>query len=544
MIREQIVSELIRSSLAFCSEEMGIALRNSAYSPNIKDRMDHSCAILDSRGRLLAQAEHIPVHLGSLPWGLKKTLEYLEREGVELFNGDIVIVNNPYISGTHLNDVTLISPVFHRGRVIAYTANKAHHSDVGGKVPGSISADATDLFQEGIIIDPVKLVSRRRIDSSVLRLLSSNSRDPNQRKGDARAQVAANILGRNRIESMLSEYGLDAFESACEAALDYSERVTRLAISRFPELSGEADDFMEMPGMGEIRLHVRVARKGESVTIDYAGTSGQVRAPINGVYGVTLSAVYYVLKSITDPDIMMNDGCFRPVQVNVPSGTILNPTFPHPVSAGNTETSMRNADVLLRAFRDLVPERVPASCGGSMNNIMIGGFSDGHTWSFYETNGVGMGASIRGDGTDGIQCNMTNTLNTPAELVELYYPLAITKYQFREGSGGRGRWRGGAGIERSYTVRADDTLFTIMAERERFGAPGLEGGCEGSRTEVYLERKGELSRVPTKCTLSLSSGDVITLKTAGGGGYGKYAERDAESLEKDRNDRLIAGDTP
>lgn len=539
MRENPIVSEIIRSSLTFCSEEMGIALRNSAYSPNIKDRMDHSCAIMDPHGRFLAQAEHIPVHLGSLPWGLKKTLEYVEREGMELFRGDMVMVNNPYLSGTHLNDITLISPVFSKGRIVAYAANKAHHSDVGGKVPGSIPPDATDLFQEGMIIDPVKLVNRGRINGDVLSLLSSNSRDPYQRKGDARAQIAANILGEKRIMSMVSEYGIRSFESASESALDYSERMTRLAISSFPGAAGEAADCMEMPGMDDIPMRVSVTRHNDTIAIDYTGTSNQVRAPINAVYGVTLSAVYYVLKCITDPDIMMNDGCFRPVAVNVPQGTLLNPTFPYPVSAGNTETSMRNADLLLRAFYGLVPDRIPAACGGSMNNIMIGGICRGRTWSFYETNAVGMGASSGMDGADGIHCNMTNTLNTPAELVELNYPLSIVRYQFRDGSGGPGKWRGGAGIERSYRVRSDDTRFTVMAEREWHSPPGLMGGGEGSRTEVYAEHDGQVKRIPTKCSIDLASGDVVTIKTAGGGGYGPYEDRAPELLERDSRDRLI-----
>lgn len=539
MKENPIVSELIRSSLTFCSEEMGIALRNSAYSPNIKDRMDHSCAVLDSGGRLLAQAEHIPVHLGSLPWGLKRTLEYLEKEGTELLKGDMVIVNNPYLSGTHLNDVTLIAPVFHKGSIIAYAANKAHHSDVGGKVPGSIPSDATDLFQEGMIIDPVKAVSRGRIDANVLSLLSSNSRDPYQRKGDLRAQVAANILGERRISSIVREHGLKSFEAACGSALDYSERITRSSLDSFPDASGEASDVMEMPGMGDVRLHVTVSKRKDTVSVDYTGTSEQVRAPINAVYGVTLSAVYYVLKCITDPDLMMNDGCFRPVKVNAPAGTVLNPEFPYPVSAGNTETSMRNADLLLSAFHAIVPDRIPASAGGSMNNVMMGGIHKGRTWSFYETNAVGMGASIGRDGTDGIHCHMTNTLNTPVELVELNYPLAVTAYQFRDGSGGPGKWRGGAGIERSYLVK-DSTLFTIMAEREWHQPKGLAGGGGGAMTEVYLERGGLRERISSKCTIELRAGDIVTIRTAGGGGYGPYAERDGRALEEDRRSGLVA----
>ena len=539
---DRFESEIIRSSLTFCSEEMGIALRNSAYSSNIKDRMDHSCAVLDPDGRLLAQAEHIPVHLGSLPWGLKRTLEYTEREGIELMKGDMLMVNNPYLSGTHLNDITLICPIVNGGRTVAYSCNKAHHSDVGGKVPGSIPSDATDIFQEGIILDPVKLVRKGAVDREVLSMLSSNSRDPYQRKGDVRAQVAANLLGEKRIISLIRQYGLKSFENAAGAALDYSERMVRKAIASFPDRTGNAADCMEMPS-GDVGMKVAVRKNEDSISIDYTGTAGQVKAPVNAVYGVTLSAVYYVLKCITDPDIMMNDGCFRPVAVHVPEGTLLNPTFPYPVSAGNTETSQRNADLLFRAFYGIVPERISASCGGSMNNIMIGGLAGGRTWSFYETNAVGMGASSGKDGIDGIHCNMTNTLNTPAELVELYYPLSITRYQFRDGSGGMGEWRGGAGIERSFRIGNDQTLLTVMAERERHAPQGLNGGLEGARTEIQLERGGRRERIPSKCTVELSEGDIVTIFTAGGGGFGNPSKREKAAAEADRRSGLARTDS-
>ncbi len=303
-----IVFEVVKNSLTFCSEEMGIALRNAAYSPNIKDRMDHSCAIMDAGGRLLAQAEHIPVHLGSLPWGLKRTLQHMEEEGLNLAERDMIMVNNPYLSGTHLNDITLISPIFHRGEIVAYAANKAHHSDVGGSVPGSIPARGESIYEEGFIANPVKLVARGKIDSNVLSLLSSNSRDAYQRKGDIRAQIAANILGERRVKSLIADYGVKTFRDASESSLAYSERLMRLSISSFCEDRGEAEDCMEMPGLGEVGMHVTVTRKGDAIRINYDGTAEQVPAPINAVYGVTVSAVYYVLKCITDPDMLMNDG--------------------------------------------------------------------------------------------------------------------------------------------------------------------------------------------------------------------------------------------
>ncbi len=538
-MREGIVTELIMSSLAYASEEMGITLRNSSYSPNIRDRMDHSCAILDAGGRLLAQAEHIPVHLGSLPWGLKKTLEFVECEGMELHDRDTLIVNNPYISGTHLNDITLITPIFFRNRIVAFSASKAHHSDVGGKVPGSIPADATEIFQEGLIIDPVKLLRRGRLDESVLHILSSNSRDPYQRLGDIKAQTAANRLGRKRVQSILEDHGISAFKNASETALNRSERMMRLSISEFPDGSSEAVDWMEMPDMPEIQLKVRIIKQADRILIDYTGTAEQMKAPINAVYGVTLSGVYFVMKCLTDPGIVMNDGCFRPVTVNVPEGTLLNPQFPFPVSAGNTETSMRNADILFKAMTRFAGNRVPAACGGSMNNVMIGGVFRSKTWSFYETNAVGMGASSELDGTDGVHCNMTNTLNSPVELVEVDYPVSIVKYQFREGSGGTGKWRGGCGIERSYLIQAPNTSMTLMSEREFHSPWGLNGGDGGATTEIFLNRGGKITRVPSKCTLELNEGDVVTINTAGGGGYGRKEDRDFAKIETDRRNGIM-----
>lgn len=516
--------EVIRGSLAYASEEMGITLRNSAYSPNIKDRMDHSCAILDSRGRLIAQAEHIPVHLGSLPWGLKKVLEYMEKEGMNIARGDMVLVNNPYIAGTHLNDITVIRPVFYGSRLVAFVSNKAHHSDVGGKVPGSIPPDAIDIYQEGLILDPVKVMKGNRVVEDIVRTIASNSRSPYQRKGDIRAQIAANLIGERRVLALVERYGPEVFNEGVEEAINYTERVIRSGLSTLPDSSEEAEDYVELPDGGLAKINVRIKKRGGFLSVDYSGTSPQVRVPLNAVYGVTLSGVYYVVKALTDPEIMMNDGCFRVIDVRVPEGTILNPVFPAPVSGGNVETSMRNVDALLKAFAKIAPERVPAACGGSMNNIMFGGVYKGMTWSFYETVGVGLGAYNGGNGLNGVHCNMTNTMNTPVELVELYYPLRIERYELREGSGGEGMYRGGMGVERVYRVLADNTVFTVIADRERIAPWGLMGGGNGKPTEVYIKRGEEIKRVPAKHSEELMKDDLVILRTAGGGGYGRLSK--------------------
>jgi N-methylhydantoinase B len=544
---ESFTAEIIASSLTYASEEMGIALRNSAYSPNIKDRMDHSCAILDACGRLIAQAEHIPVHLGSLPWGLRQTLDRMEREGMQLSAGDMVAVNNPYLSGTHLNDITVIRPVFHGGRIVAYAANKAHHSDVGGKVPGSIPFDAENIFQEGFIIDPVYLMRKGRINSTFIKLLSSNSRDPYQRKGDIRAQIAANLLGEARVLSLLERSGLRLFNAASHTAILRSRRIAELRLSGMPDGRYGAEDCMELPDGARVRLRVTLIKKGRFLKVDYEGTAPQVSMPLNAVYGVTLSGVYYAFRAVAGTDTATNEGCFSPLEVTVPRRSMLNPEFPCPVSAGNTETSMRNVDVLFRAFSRIVPDEIPAACGGSMNNIMMGGVAGGSTWSFYETNGVGSGACHGSDGVSGIQCNMTNTMNTPVEIVELNYPVEIVRYELRTGSGGAGRWRGGCGIERAYRAREKTTL-TVVAERENTFPYGLEGGEEGRGSEFHLMRKsspGIWKRVPSKCSFELEHGDIFHIRTAGGGGYGNADERsELERRNDERNGLTQAAPLP
>ncbi len=313
---------------------------------------------------------------------------------------------------------------------------------------------------------------------------------------------------------------METFNDALNEAINYSEKIIKANLLNFPDREIDAEDYLELPDGKILTIKVKVKKIKDRIKIDYTGTSPQVRAPLNAVYGVTLSGIYFVIKAITDPEVMMNDGCFRVIDVNVPEGTIMNPVFPYPVSGGNVETSMRNADVLLKAFSQIVPEKVPAACGGSMNNVMMGGVHNNKTWSFYETVGVGLGASNGKNGLSGIHCNMTNTLNTPIELMELNYPIVIEKYELRENSGGNGRFKGGLGIERWYRIKANNTIFTILAERERIAPWGLNGGSEGAKTEVYLVRENIMKKIPCKTSMELQNGDLVILKTAGGGGFG------------------------
>ena len=537
-------SEIIRNSLVFASEEMGIALRNSSYSPNIRERMDHSAAIFDNEGRLLGQAEHIPVHLGSLPWGLQRTLDYCNKEGIELEPFSMLMVNNPYIAGTHLNDVTVIRPVYQTNRLIGFTANKAHHADIGGKVPGSISVDAKSLFEEGVVVDPKYLIRKNRFVQNAVTDFISRSRTPKERVGDLKAQTAANITGERRVLELVKKHGWKTFHEACSESLTKTEQLMRLRLSKIPAGTYRAQDCLEDPDGHNIQLRVTLTVSRGHVTADYTGTDTQVTNPLNAVYGVTLSGVHYVTRTLTGDDVPANYGAFAPIRVTAPEGTILNPTFPHPVAGGNVETSQRNADLLYRAFSKAIPDNVPADSGGSMNNVMMGGTYKGRSWAFYETIGVGLGARRDADGTDGIQANMTNTMNTPIEEIERSYPLLIRQYELRPNSSGLGRQRGGTGIIRSYQALANNITVTVLADRGRNRPQGLFGGGPGARTEVTLHRrtsgKTRKNRLPAKITVVLRKGDIIEIKTAGGGGYGRPRTRDRSKIRDDVENEIVS----
>ena len=535
-----ITAAIVASSLTYASEEMGIAIRNAAYSANIKERLDHSCAVFDRRGRLIAQAEHIPVHLGSLPWGLRQTLAWLDERGVVLEAGDQWVVNDPYLAGTHLNDVTVIRPIFVRDELVAFAVNKAHHADVGGAVPGSMPPDARDLFAEGFISPPLRLVTRNLPDASVFELFRTNSRTPHARTGDLRAQIAGNLTGERRVRELIDRYGIEDFESAIERALDASEARTRAALRDLPDGDVTATEVLEdMTGAPSIELRLRLTKTGDRVTLDYTGTAAQIDAPLNAVLGVTLSGIYYAFRAVTDPSIPMNEGAFRPIDVRVPAGTLLNPLRPAPVSGGNVETSMRNADLVLLALGMLAPQRIPAQSGGSMNNVMLGGDDRGTPWSFYETNGCGMGARPDADGIDGIHAHMTNTLNTPIEALERDFPLRVVRYEFAEGSAGVGEYRGGAGLIRSFQLTRGTATLSLLAERHRVAPRGAQGGGDAATGAHALVRDGVRTALPAKTTLRLQEGDIVEVRTAGGGGYGPGEKRQPEASERDRRDGML-----
>lgn len=539
---DPVTVEVIRGALTYASEEMGIALRNSAYSPNIKERMDHSCAVFDQKKRLVAQAEHIPVHLGSMAWGVQ---EGLRRFAQELEEDDMILLNDPYVSGTHLPDLTLIGPIFYKNEIIAYATNKAHHSDIGGKAPGSMAGDSTELYQEGLIIPPVKFVRKGKINDEIASMIMANVRTPETRLGDLRAQIAANTLGKRRVLELANRYGVETLQESMEQIMNYSERMTRAAIRRMPKGRYEAEDYLDDTGVSDdpVKIRVAVSIDDERMRIDYTGTDRQVEGPLNAVWGVTISGVYYSVKCVTDPAIPTNDGFYRPIEIFAPEGSIVNPTFPAPVAGGNVETTQRNVDVLFKAFSKIVPDKVCAACQGTMNNVSVGGTDPktGRSWSFYETIAGGFGGRLGFDGIDAVHSNMTNTMNTPIEATEPIFPLRFVTYEMRRDSGGPGKWRGGVGLERSWVLEAPAATLSILAERNKFSPWGLFGGNLGAKGGYYLVKtNGNKIKLKSKCTIRMNAGDRLVVRTPGGGGYGDPLERDPGNVLNDVVNGLVS----
>lgn len=530
--------EVIRGALTYTAEEMGIALKKSAYSPNIKERMDHSCALFDDKYRLIAQAEHIPVHLGSMAYGVKEGLTAFKGT-VE--QGDMILLNDPYLSGTHLPDLTLIAPIFYEDSIVGYSANKAHHTDVGGRTPGSLSADSTELYNEGIIIPPVKIVKKGKLDPELTNLISSNVRTPEIQMGDLKAQIAANNTGVTRIQELTRDYGIQTLHASMGEIMNYSEHRMRSIIELMPKGRYSSSDSLEEIGGVEPVISVSITVNKDSLTIDYEGSSKQVEAPLNAPLGVTIAGIYYTLLSVTDNTIPVNDGCFRPITLIVPKGTIMNPIRPAPVAGGNVETSQRNVDALMKAFSQIIPDNIPAAGLGTMNNITIGGMRrDGTPWTFYETIGGGSGGRPMSDGVDGVHVNMTNTMNTPIEALEAYLPLRFDSYSLIPDSGGPGKHRGGCGIERSWTLQSPNATLSILAERTKNPPWGIKGGQPGALGEFWLHKKtGQKIKLPSKTTIKIAEGDKLIIKTPGGGGYGDPLERSPDKVLNDVTNGLV-----
>jgi len=507
--------ELIYRATVFVAEEAGVALKRSALSPNIRERMDHSVAVLDAEERIVAQAEHIPVHLGSFYVGVKNLFKTLEKEGVELEEGDAVATNDPYISGTHLNDVMVLTPVYRRGRLVAYVVNKAHHVDIGGPVPGSINPNARTIYEEGFVLPPVKIMRRGELNRELLSVWLANVKTPEVAAGDLNAQIAANREGARRVAELFDKYGGRVAE-AWQRAVEYGRELTEREVERWPRGVYEAEDYLELRDR-LLKIHVRL-EVGRCVKADYAGTDPQVEAPLNAVFGVTFAATAYPIRCLAG-NVPTNEGFYSCVEVEAPEGTLLNPKKPAAVAGGNLETSQRVADVVFKALAAAMPERVPAAGSGTMMNIMMGGVYGGRYWSYYETIGGGTGGRPGKNGVSGVHVNMTNTLNTPVEIAERTYPLLFTAYRIREGSGGAGRWRGGDGIIKAFKVLAP-TRLAILADRFKIGPWGLNGGGPGKPGRAYIKKPdGRVVELHSKTVVDLEPGDEVVIETPGGGGW-------------------------
>jgi N-methylhydantoinase B len=512
--------ELISKATEFVAEEMGVALRRSALSPNIRERMDHSCAILTAGGDIVAQAEHIPVHLGSFKVGVENLLARLARDSVSMEEGDMIVVNDPYISGTHLNDVMLLAPVFVGGRTVAHVVSKAHLVDVGGPAPGSLNPDARTIFGEGLVIPPTKLVRKGAIDRDVVRLLAANFKDAETALGDIQAEIAANRMGTERLTRLIERFGGWAVRRGWDESIDHTRRVVRRSLAEWPAGRYRSIDYMELEGsLLPIRLDLTLSDR--AVVADFAGSHAQVDGPINAVFGVTYSATAFTVRSALGSDVATNNGFYSCVSIRAPEGCLVNPVWPAAVSGGNVETTQRIADVVFSALSQALPDRIPAASAGTMMNVMLGGRrSSGPYWAYYETIGGGTGARPRGNGVSGVQTNMTNTLNTPIEVAEREYPLFFTRYGIRRRSGGRGRHSGGDGIVRSFKVRGSTTV-SVLSDRFLRRPWGLRGGRPGMPGKVLVVRGGRRTSLPSKFVIELDSGDEVILKTPGGGGFGK-----------------------
>jgi N-methylhydantoinase B len=508
---DPITLQVIGGALRAVCEEMGAVLVRSAHSANIKERRDASTALFDARGEMVTQAEHIPVHLGAMPESVAAVKDEDQSPG------DSWILNDPYRGGTHLPDITLISPLFVGGRQTGFAASRAHHADVGGRTPGSMPAHSATLDEEGVVIPPTLLVRAGELDRELLEHLTGQMRGPQQRVADLRAQLAANRLAAARLEEVASRHGLAVLERAMRAALDYAERRTRACIAEFPDGTYRAADVLEDDGGGDTRdarIEVSVHVGGEEVEIDFAGTDPQSPGNLNCPLSVTKSAVYYVLRVLTDPDIPASAGAYRPLRIGAPSGCLVNARPPAAVAGGNVETSSRIADVLMLAFGQATD--VPALGQGTMNNLTLGN----ETFTYYETIAGGQGACPDGDGPSAVHVAMSNTLNTPIEAIELEFPLLVKRYELRHGSGGAGSYRGGDGLVRELEALADMD-FSLLTERRRHvpsGAAGGEAGATGRNR--LLQPGGEQEDLPSKAGGRLRRGASLRIETPGGGGYG------------------------
>jgi N-methylhydantoinase B len=563
MRRDPVEVEIFKNLYHSIAEEMGAALRRTAFSPNIKERRDYSCAVFDADGQVIAMGDHMPVHLGSMPMSVQAAIE-----AVAMAPGDVVMLNDPFRGGTHLPDITLVAPVYVRtaagqklryGRPDFYVASRAHHADVGGMFPGSMGL-CREIYQEGLRIPPVKLMQAGVMNRDVLAILLNNVRTPEEREGDLGAQLAACHTGASRLKELCERYGVEPAKRAARELLDYAEDLMRQFLSDVPPGEYRAEDFLDGDGILDgdgnddpVRIAVTLrmnrtagrrqrgwSRSRPMLTVDFTGSDPQVEGSVNAVAAITNSACFYVFRCLLAEDVPAAAGLMRPIEVIAPEGTIVNALPPAAVAGGNVETSQRIVDVLLRALAQALPDRIPAAASGTMNNLTIGGLNvqrtdlsesdlqgsdrgTGEPFAYYETIAGGMGARPGKAGVSGVHTHMTNSLNTPAEALEYAYPLRVRKYSLRRGSGGKAQYDGGDGIVREIEVLSDCDV-TLLADRRSRGPWGLAGGKDGAPGKAFITRNaGTIENMPGKFSTRLCRGERITIETPGGGGWGRPA---------------------
>ena len=552
---DPIQAEVWRHLLASIAEEMGATLERAAYSPNIKDRLDHSCAVFDAQGRLLAQAAHIPVHLGAMPLMLDSL-----RASLAFPDGVMWLCNDPRNGGTHLPDLTLVAPVYAEREqrtgnrkqempaslevsensqqenvlpyplpptphtLLGYVACRAHHADIGGISPGSLPL-STSMFQEGLILPPVKLVENDAVKEEIVNLVCANSRTPDERRGDLAAQIAANRTGIKRLQELVTQKGREEFERRAEENIEWTAQAVRNTLKKLPPGTYAATDVLDSDGAGQtdipITAQITIRAEG-TATFDFTGSAPQVSGSLNATEAITRSACYYIIRCLVEEEIATNAGCFAPIEVIAPLGTVVNARYPAAVAGGNVETSQRITDVLIRALSLAAPDLMPAASQGTMNNLTIGGWDSvrGKPFAYYETMAGGAGASASGNGSDAIHSHMTNTRNTPAESLESHYPLRLLRYAIADGTGGAGEFHGGAGLIREIELLSDAQI-SLLAERRIHAPFGANGGGNGATGADTLQSPGEeIKNISGKFSANCPSSFVIQVQTPGGGGFG------------------------